>query len=55
MASTKSGENAVQTSPVEISQQLQDGEKFVKWDEVCSFKFVCSNFATTTVKLNTIE
>lgn len=34
MAGTKSAENAVQTSPVEISQQLQDGEKFVKWDEV---------------------
>ncbi|KAF7990398.1 hypothetical protein HCN44_000203 [Aphidius gifuensis] len=25
--------NAVQTKPVEVSQQLQDGEKFVKWDE----------------------
>ncbi|XP_016837746.1 1-phosphatidylinositol 4,5-bisphosphate phosphodiesterase classes I and II isoform X1 [Nasonia vitripennis] len=33
MAGTKSAENAVQTRPVEISQQLQDGEKFVKWDE----------------------
>ncbi|XP_058792167.1 1-phosphatidylinositol 4,5-bisphosphate phosphodiesterase classes I and II isoform X2 [Phymastichus coffea] len=33
MASTKSAENAVQTKPIEVSQQLQDGEKFVKWDE----------------------
>lgn len=33
MAGTKVG-NTVQTKPVEISQELQDGEKFVKWDEV---------------------
>lgn len=33
MAGTK-GENAVQTRPIDVSQQLQDGEKFVKWDEV---------------------
>ncbi|XP_043470504.1 1-phosphatidylinositol 4,5-bisphosphate phosphodiesterase classes I and II isoform X1 [Leptopilina heterotoma] len=32
MAGSKVG-NAVQTKPVEISQELQDGEKFVKWDE----------------------
>jgi len=27
----------MQTKPVEVSQQLQDGEKFIKWDEVCIF------------------
>lgn len=26
----------VSFGPVEVSKQLQDGEKFVKWDEVCS-------------------
>lgn len=34
MACTKPAANAVQTKPVEVSQELQDGEKFVKWDEV---------------------
>ncbi|XP_014229604.1 1-phosphatidylinositol 4,5-bisphosphate phosphodiesterase classes I and II isoform X1 [Trichogramma pretiosum] len=33
MASTKSAENAVQTKPIEVSEMLQTGEKFVKWDE----------------------
>ncbi|XP_014213260.1 1-phosphatidylinositol 4,5-bisphosphate phosphodiesterase classes I and II isoform X2 [Copidosoma floridanum] len=33
MAGTKSAENAAQVRPVDVSQQLQDGEKFVKWDE----------------------
>ncbi|XP_012253501.2 1-phosphatidylinositol 4,5-bisphosphate phosphodiesterase classes I and II isoform X2 [Athalia rosae] len=33
MAGTKSVANVVQIKPVEVSQQLQDGEKFVKWDE----------------------
>lgn len=48
--------NAVQTKPVEVSQQLQDGEKFVKWDEVSGlfknlflsfmlfFKFITEKF-----------
>lgn len=26
--------NAVQLKPVEVSKTLQDGEKFIKWDEV---------------------
>lgn len=26
--------NVSQTRPVEVSQQLKDGEKFIKWDEV---------------------
>ena len=35
MANNKvASNNAVQTKPVEVSQQLQDGEKFIKWDEV---------------------
>lgn len=25
---------AVRTGPVEVSKELQDGEKFIKWDEV---------------------
>ncbi|KAI4489453.1 hypothetical protein M0802_011125 [Mischocyttarus mexicanus] len=33
MAANKAQINAVQTKPVEVSQQLQDGEKFIKWDE----------------------
>ncbi|XP_033226489.1 1-phosphatidylinositol 4,5-bisphosphate phosphodiesterase classes I and II isoform X2 [Belonocnema kinseyi] len=33
MAYTKPAANAVQTKPVEVSQELQEGEKFVKWDE----------------------
>ncbi|XP_043266529.1 1-phosphatidylinositol 4,5-bisphosphate phosphodiesterase classes I and II isoform X2 [Venturia canescens] len=33
MANNKAPSNAVQTKAVEVSQQLQDGEKFVKWDE----------------------
>ncbi|XP_066601294.1 1-phosphatidylinositol 4,5-bisphosphate phosphodiesterase classes I and II [Prorops nasuta] len=33
MAGNKSGTNPVQTKPVEVSQQIQEGEKFVKWDE----------------------
>ncbi|XP_015596066.1 1-phosphatidylinositol 4,5-bisphosphate phosphodiesterase classes I and II isoform X2 [Cephus cinctus] len=33
MSGSKCLANAVQTKPVEVSQQLQDGEKFVKWDE----------------------
>ncbi|XP_035723620.1 1-phosphatidylinositol 4,5-bisphosphate phosphodiesterase classes I and II-like isoform X2 [Vespa mandarinia] len=33
MAGNKAQINAVQTKPVEVSQQLQDGEKFIKWDE----------------------
>ncbi|KAI4492377.1 hypothetical protein M0804_002168 [Polistes exclamans] len=33
MAVNKAQINAVQTKPVEVSQQLQDGEKFIKWDE----------------------
>lgn len=37
MAGNKSVQNAVQTKPIEVSQQLQDGEKFVKWDEVRYF------------------
>ena len=39
MAGTKSAENAVQTRPVEVSQKLQDGEKFIKWDEVRILNF----------------
>lgn len=37
MAETKQQQpaaNAVQTKPVEVSQELQNGEKFIKWDEV---------------------
>lgn len=34
MANNKPVGNAVHTRPVEVSQQLQDGEKFIKWDEV---------------------
>lgn len=26
--------NAVQLKPVEVSKALQEGEKFIKWDEV---------------------
>lgn len=37
MASNKNTINIMQTKPVEVSQQLQDGEKFVKWDEVCVY------------------
>ncbi|XP_025162250.1 1-phosphatidylinositol 4,5-bisphosphate phosphodiesterase classes I and II isoform X2 [Harpegnathos saltator] len=33
MAGNKSAITIMQTKPVEVSQQLQDGEKFVKWDE----------------------
>lgn len=33
MAGNKAQVNAVQTKPVEVSQQLQDGDKFIKWDE----------------------
>nr|XP_050862430.1 1-phosphatidylinositol 4,5-bisphosphate phosphodiesterase classes I and II isoform X2 [Vespula vulgaris] len=33
MAGNKAQINAVQTKPVEVSQQIQDGEKFIKWDE----------------------
>lgn len=29
----------VSTGPIEVSQALRDGEKFVKWDEVC-FNFI---------------
>lgn len=25
---------AVQTAPIEVSKALQEGEKFIKWDEV---------------------
>lgn len=32
-ASNKSTTTTMYTKPVEVSQQLQDGEKFVKWDE----------------------
>lgn len=28
--------NAVTLRPVEVPQALQDGEKFIKWDEVSS-------------------
>lgn len=29
---------AVQTGPIEVSKALQEGEKFIKWDEVsCNF------------------
>lgn len=34
MAGNKSATTTMHTKPVEVSQQLQDGEKFVKWDEV---------------------
>lgn len=34
--------NAVQTKAVEVSQQLQDGEKFIKWDEVSYLLLYCS-------------
>jgi hypothetical protein len=30
---------AVQTGPIEVSKVLQEGEKFIKWDEV-SFIFI---------------
>lgn len=30
----------MQTKPVEVSQQLQDGEKFIKWDEVYIFNAI---------------
>ncbi|XP_031845633.1 phospholipase C at 21C isoform X1 [Nomia melanderi] len=33
MASTKTSGSVLQFRPVEVSQMLQDGEKFVKWDE----------------------
>ncbi|KZC09772.1 PREDICTED: 1-phosphatidylinositol 4,5-bisphosphate phosphodiesterase classes I and II [Dufourea novaeangliae] len=33
MANTKTAGSVLQFRPVEVSQQLQDGEKFVKWDE----------------------
>ncbi|RLU22284.1 hypothetical protein DMN91_004562 [Ooceraea biroi] len=32
-AGNKSTAVTMQTKPVEVSQQLQDGEKFIKWDE----------------------
>lgn len=34
MAGNKGTANTMHTKPVEVSQQLQEGEKFVKWDEV---------------------
>ncbi|XP_078036358.1 phospholipase C at 21C isoform X2 [Augochlora pura] len=33
MSSTKTSGSVLQFRPVEVSQMLQDGEKFVKWDE----------------------
>jgi len=35
--SNKNTVNTMYTKAVEVSQQLQDGEKFVKWDEVCVY------------------
>lgn len=34
MAGNKVMGSVLQFRPVEVSQQLQNGEKFVKWDEV---------------------
>lgn len=36
-ASNKNINITMYTKAVEVSQQLQDGEKFVKWDEVCVY------------------
>ncbi|XP_003250990.1 1-phosphatidylinositol 4,5-bisphosphate phosphodiesterase classes I and II isoform X4 [Apis mellifera] len=33
MASNKTAGSVVQFRPIEVSQQLQEGEKFIKWDE----------------------
>lgn len=37
MASNKSTGVTMHIKPVEVSQQLQGGEKFIKWDEVRVF------------------
>lgn len=34
--------NAVTLKPVEVPQALQDGEKFIKWDEVSEQTFSTS-------------
>jgi hypothetical protein len=34
MAGTKNTAHAVQLKPVEVPKCMQDGEKFIKWDEV---------------------
>lgn len=34
MAGNKTMGGVLQFRPIEVSQQLQDGDKFVKWDEV---------------------
>lgn len=36
-SSTSTSGTYVSGSPIEVSKALQDGEKFVKWDEVSSF------------------
>lgn len=39
-ASSLSSGTYVSFGPIEVSKALQDGEKFVKWDEVCFALFV---------------
>jgi hypothetical protein len=34
MAGTKNTAHVVQLKPVEVPKCMQDGEKFIKWDEV---------------------
>jgi len=36
MAGTKNTAHVVQLKPVEVPKCMQDGEKFIKWDEVMS-------------------
>lgn len=45
-SSTMSSGTYVQVGPIEVSKSLQDGDKFVKWDEVSFFSviFLCIFF-----------
>ena len=39
MAGAKAGIHVVQLKPILVSKALQDGNKFVKWDEVSESDF----------------
>lgn len=39
MAGAKSGVHVLQLKPICVSKSLQEGNKFVKWDDVSVFPF----------------
>ncbi|KAH8027034.1 hypothetical protein HPB51_001620 [Rhipicephalus microplus] len=39
MAGAKSGVHVLQLKPISVPKSLQDGNKFVKWDDVSVFPF----------------